>query len=478
MQSKTHKLLIVEPVAALAQLYLKHLENAGYRADLCADADAACERLRMHDYTLVIADGHVTFQGIQQILSIQNSLSGQNGQSSAVNLLLLAAQNDQTLITKVMKKGAQDFLIKPVNELRLITSVNNLIDQINMQSMLIKFKEESDLTGFHGLIGASVAMQTVYKTIRHVANCDSPVFISGERGTGKSKVASAVHAASARAEKPYLAIDCAKLAQADILDVTLFGGSLDGSAVESGDQSVLRKANEGTVFLNNVDKMPLSVQEKLLAFIRTGKLAGCGFSASEENMSVRFITGSAANIRNLVWRGEFLEDLYGHLAMLPITVPPLRDRGSDVLALAEFFLTHICEEKGMPQVQLTATLVNKINEHHWPGNVTELRHWLRALATDRQGGAKTSLPPFRTMNDDAYIGSNVVSIHIQQATTEEEFSAHTCKLDEFERWIIESRIRAKGGSIPKAAESLGISPSTIYRKRESWCKTVGSVVNE
>ncbi|WND03327.1 sigma-54 dependent transcriptional regulator [Temperatibacter marinus] len=471
MLEQARKILIIEPIAALAQLYKGHLESDGYKVTLSRSAPDALDLLSNHDFSLVVADSHIGQAGLTSLLAACND------SQFHISLLMLASQQEQKLITQIMKKGASDYLIKPVSDLRLLTTVHNVLERVSMKAVIKRYSEESDLTGFHGLIGSSVAMQTVYKTIRHVASGESPIYITGERGTGKLRCATAVHAASPRASKPFIAVDCASLAQKGLLEVTLFGdNTVDGNHLD-GEKSVLRKANGGTLFLNEVDKLPMDVQEQLMDFIQTGKLEGHGLSSSEENMDVRIITGSVMNLKSQVWRGNFMESLYSYLSLLPVVMPPLRDRGSDVLALANHFLREIAEEENTAPVNLAPALIKKLKDHNWPGNVHELKRWLSTLVSQRKEYGKNFIPPFTTMKDDDFLGTNVVSIHLQQAANAEEFSAHTCKLEEFERWIIESRIRAKGGSIPKAAESLGISPSTIYRKRESWCKDIGMAVS-
>lgn len=473
MQETRNKVLIVQPVVALAQLYQSHLEKAGYRVDVTSCDKDALDLLSRSSYALILVDSQIQQAGVQSILAMIRD------EALQASVLLIAAQQEQSFISYMMKKGVHDYLIKPVSDLRLVTSVTNILEQAKMRTMLKKYDEESDVSGFHGLIGSSVAMQTVYKSIRHVAGSDSPVHIKGEIGTDKLRCAEAIHTASPRASMPFVAVDCAAIQNGLDLNVTLFGETHVNESLLDGEKSVIRKAAGGTLFLNNVNEMPLKTQHKLLDFIQTGKLKGHGLSSSEENLNVRLITGVSSSLKSDVYRGTFMAELYTHLSMLPLSLPALRDRGTDVISIANQYLQQMADQMGTSPISLTPAIINKLKEHNWPGNNRELYNWLNSLVNQSSGmGRSSSIPPFRAVDTEDYMTSNVVSIHLQQAVVEEEFSAHTCKLEEFERWIIESRIRAKGGSIPKAAESLGISPSTIYRKRESWVKNLDVAVNE
>lgn len=473
MQPIRNSILIVQPVVALAQLYKNNLEKAGYRAFSAASAEEALALTAEQNFSLMIIDSLIEQTAM---LSLMAALREKDAMAE---MLLVAGQQQKILITHMMKKGITDYLTKPVSDLRLLTTVTNMLDRWKMQTMLKNYDEESEMNGFHGLVGSSVAMQTVYKAIRHVASCDSPVYIKGEMGTDKVSCATAIHAASPRASLPFVAVDCAAVHDGADLNTILFGDKNVSESQLDGEKSVIRKASGGTLFLNNINEMPLKTQHKLLDFIQTGKLKGCGLSSAEENLNIRIISGISTSLKSDVYRGTFMAELYAHLSMLPITLPALRDRASDVIAIANDYLQKTAEQMDATPISLTPTMINKLKEHNWPGNIRELYNWLNSLMSQQtKQGRANSLPPFRSVDNDSYMTSNVVSIHLQQAATEEEFSAHTCKLEEFERWIIESRIRAKGGSIPKAADSLGISPSTIYRKRESWVKNLDVAANE
>jgi transcriptional regulator with GAF, ATPase, and Fis domain len=224
-----------------------------------------------------------------------------------------------------------------------------------------------------GMIGASGAMQTVYRLARMVAKRDTAVLITGETGTGKELVAEAIHKMSARARQPFVVINCAAIPEA-LFEAELFGHAR--GAFTGANQSRLGRihmAQGGTLFLDEIGELPLSMQAKLLRFLQNGEVQRLG-SSDVYRVDVRVVAATNVRLSELVHAKQFREDLFYRLAVFPIAVPPLRDRLEDIEGLAGHFLKNLCSEIDVPAKSLTATALEYLQRSAWAGNIRELQH--------------------------------------------------------------------------------------------------------
>ena len=313
--------------------------------------------------------------------------------------------------------------------------------------------------GFHGFIGCSAPMQAVYRAIERVATSRATVFLTGESGTGKEVAAEAIHYAGARRAGPFIALNCGAIPE-NLLESELFGhvrGAFTG-ATESRPGAVAL-AEGGTLFLDEICEMDLRLQVKLLRFLQTGRVqrVGCGRA---EPVDVRIVCATNRDPAREVAEGRFREDLFYRLAVLPIDLPPLRTRGEDILILARAFGERFAREEGRPPpgVGPGLSLGRALMAHNWPGNVRELQNAIRRAVIM---GGDPDLPIVRRAAPSA-------SSHLPSTPYAESLAWDGLTLDAVERLAIERAVERSAGSLPGAARALGISPSTLYRKRERW----------
>jgi two-component system repressor protein LuxO len=322
-----------------------------------------------------------------------------------------------------------------------------------------------------GFIGMSPPMQTVYRQIANVARSRATVFITGESGTGKEVCAESIHKASPRAARPFIAINCGAIPE-DLLESELFGhlkGSFTGAV--SDRIGAVQAAHGGTLFLDEICEMEPKLQVKLLRFLQTGTIQRVGSSRIEE-VDVRIICATNRNPEAEVAAGRFREDLYYRLAVVPLEMPPLRARGVDIAILANAFLKRYGEEEGKTFNPVSPVVIQALGQHLWPGNVRELQNLIRRAAVMHSGPdlpldviPRAALPivtePVMVAPVNARPTSSQPSMALLSSLT-------GLTLEEIERIAIENAIDQAGGSLPVAARMLGVSPSTLYRKRERW----------
>jgi two-component system, repressor protein LuxO len=327
--------------------------------------------------------------------------------------------------------------------------------------------------GSAGMIGESAAMLEVFRRIEAVAKSAAPVFITGETGTGKELCAQAIHASGSRAAGPFIALNCGAIPK-DLTESEIFGhvkGSFTGAVADRRGAAAL--AHGGTLFLDEICEMDWSQQIKLLRFLQTGKIQPVG-SGLAQQVDVRIICATNRDPAEEVRSGKFRQDLFFRLHVIAIPMPPLRQRGADTLTLARHFLSIYGAEERKAFRRLSSSAELLLLSYDWPGNIRELQNVIRQAvvlndAEELDAGmlsiapsSLASAPP----SDRQMIGiSGLRRVHAAMSLPQSFFTRELWKI---ERDVIEETVLACGGSLPKAAKILGVSPSTLYRKRENW----------
>ncbi|MEZ8824930.1 quorum-sensing sigma-54 dependent transcriptional regulator LuxO [Vibrio amylolyticus] len=454
--SNVHKskyLLMVEDTASVAALYRSYLTPLGLDIHIVGTGRDAIESVKYRTPDLVLLDLRLPdMTGMDVLESVKQS-------HPDVPVIFMTAHGSIDTAVEAMRLGAQDFLIKPCEADRLRVTVNNGIRKAS------KLRDKDSYPGnqnYQGFIGSSQNMQAVYRTIDSAAMSKASIFITGESGTGKEVCAEAIHAASKRGDKPFIAINCAAIPK-DLIESELFGhvkGAFTGAATDR--QGAAELADGGTLFLDELCEMDLDLQTKLLRFIQTGTFQKVG-SSKMKSVDVRFVCATNRDPWKEVQEGRFREDLYYRLYVIPLHLPPLRERGEDVIEIAYSLLGYMSNEEGKGFVRLSPEVVECFNRFEWPGNVRQLQNVLRNVVVLNNGKEITlnMLPPPLNAPMD-----NQIRI---QANTKETLSVH----DIFPLWVtektaIEQAIDACEGNIPKAAGYLDVSPSTLYRKLQVW----------
>jgi len=392
------------------------------------------------------------------------------------SVVIITAHGSVSTAVEAMREGAYDFLVKPFSQERLIVTLNNALERRELQRMVDDMASEPRHSAFAGFTGSSTAMQAVYATIRSAAPSSASIFITGESGTGKELCAEAIREFSERADAPFMAINCAAIPR-DLLESELFGhvkGAFTGAVANRDGAATL--TDGGTLFLDEICDIAPALQAKLLRFVQTGTFQRVGSSKSEL-VSVRFICATNRNPMVEVEAGRFRGDLYYRLHVIPIHLPPLRHRDDDVIDIAEDYLRQCAHQEHKPFVRLDAEVRETFRNYGWPGNVRELQNIIRNVVVLNSAEVVTRemLPPpldgslgfLQPANDPAWIASD--------GAKSAGRGNKVRPLHEIERDVIEEALRRNDGNVPRAAALLEISPSTVYRKLQSWNATKDAV---
>lgn len=465
------RVLIVEDSASLALGYAAQLEDAGHAVSLCETLAEARRTLFAETFDVVLLDLQLPDGDGLTIFDALGDAAGNPG------VIVVTADGSLNRAITAMRLGAYDFLVKPVAGTRLITTVAAAALQGgNAKSDEPEVPETfEDAETYHGFIGKSPQMKAVYRTIQSVADSKATVFVTGESGTGKEVTAEALHGASNRKNGPFVAINCGAIPE-NLLESELFGhvkGAFTG-AVENR-IGAAKAADGGTLFLDEICEMDLKLQVKLLRFLQTGMIQRVGSSAAEP-VNVRIVCATNRDPEREVTEGRFREDLYYRLNVIPIWLPALRERGGDVALIAKSLLQRIAAEEGRAITGFSQASMAYLEQHSWPGNVRELQNALRRAVITGTGqqvelagvprGAPRVAVSVPTSEQSPSFQPEIASIPTSAATDHFDFSGMT--LDQVERMVIEQAISRTSGNIVQAAKSLGVSPSTIYRKLERW----------
>ncbi|KXF82121.1 quorum-sensing sigma-54 dependent transcriptional regulator LuxO [Enterovibrio coralii] len=468
------RILMVEDTASVAALYKSYLNPLDVDVEIASNGKQALEQFSSDSaFSLILLDLRLPdVSGFDVLAEIRK-------QKPDIPVVIMTAHGSIDAAVEALRYGASDFLIKPCEADLLRVTVNNALKP---KSAVNKKSPEG---AYYGFIGRSVPMQAVYRVIDSAAPSKATVFITGESGTGKEVCAEAVHAASARAKNAFVAINCAAIPK-DLIESELFGhvkGAFTGAASER--EGAAEMADGGTLFLDEICEMDLDLQSKLLRFIQTGTFQKVG-SSKVKQVDVRFVCATNRDPWEEVMKGNFREDLYYRLHVIPLTLPPLRDRGEDVLEIAESLLLHVAMEEGKDFRSFDDNVVQRLINYDWPGNVRQLQNVIRNIVVLHNGREVTEMmlpPPLSTVSG-VKIASNGIKNKNQNTiaqTREDNFavgsalesSGSITKADIEPLWLVEKRaiqiaIDACDGNIPQAAGLLEVSPSTIYRKLQSW----------
>lgn len=462
-KSTSPRILIIEDDPVLAERFTLDLGDYTTEIrDTGKQALAALESGLIVD--AVILDIHLPdMNGLDILRHIR-----EQGMPSAV--IVVTSQGSINTAVEAMRAGADDFLVKPFTPERLQVTLRNVVQTQRLTREVETLRDELAVdTGrgdFHGFIGGSPVMRGVYRMLQAAAPSKASVFITGESGTGKELCAQAIHAAGPRAKAPFVAINCAAIPK-DLLESELFGhvkGAFTG-ATSTRDGAAAR-ADGGTLFLDEIGELDLALQGKLLRFLQTGQVQKVG-SDTTEKVDIRVVCATNRDPMQEVEEGRFREDLYYRLYVIPIHLPPLRDRPGDALDLARALLPKLAQEEGKEFAGLSPDAEAAIADYGWPGNVRQLENVLRNAVVLNDGPVleATMLPPPLGQGT----GGRTAAPATARASREEAATPTGIRpLWQVEKDTIERAIALCEGNIPRAAGLLEISPSTIYRKKAGW----------
>ena len=458
-------LLLVEDDVLLAQKYIDTLQSELCRVTHVTNGQAALQSLQKELPDVILLDLLLPdIHGLEVLTQIQE-------QAFPVTVVVVTSQAGAEIAVKALHLGVFDYLVKPVDAERLITTVRNALERNELRRCLYQH-QGLPRDRFAGFIGLSPVMQAMYRIIESAASSSANVFITGESGTGKELCAEAIHYRSARTRKPLVSINCAAIPR-ELLESELFGhtkGAFTGAT--SDRKGAAAEANGGTLFFDEICDLDLDLQAKLLRFIQSRRFRRVGDN-NDEITDVRFVCATNRDPLAEVHAGRFREDLYYRLFVVPIELPPLRSRGDDILLLARNFLQKYADEESKNFDGYSQDAEQKMRVYEWPGNVRQLQNLIHKLVVIHDGGlvdaSMLALPHDSGVlhaKDQDRASLTQASYTAKQSDTLVNASIRPLWLEEKE--IIERAIELCGGNVLDAAERLGISDSTIYRKRRKW----------
>jgi DNA-binding NtrC family response regulator len=377
-------------------------------------------------------------------------------QINAVTVMIVDFESVE-LALKAMQSGAFDYVTKPFKGDELQFCIQRSLEHQMALRRSDAFRRDVNQYKFENLIGTSAKMQSIYRLIGKVAETESTILIQGECGTGKELVARALHSNSSRQHHPFVTINCSALPD-NLLESELFGhkkGSFSGAVMDQ--VGLYEEGNNGTLFLDEINSMSQQLQTKLLRVLQERQIRQVG-DTRQIPVNVRSIAASNESLKAKTRNGEFRADLYFRLAVIPIEVPPLRERIEDVPLLVRCFLEKLADQTGIPQKKMDANAMERLVGYGWPGNVRELENAIERACLLSDGGVirVSDLPP-HILHESAVL----------EKTAESEWRVGQ-QLDDFvrnqERKYIEMTLKFNEGSREKTASMLGISIATLYRK--------------
>jgi two-component system, NtrC family, response regulator AtoC len=441
------RLLIVDDEQTIRRLCITVGESLGFICLEAESGDAALTLLEEQPVHMVLTDMVMPrMSGIEFLEQVKRA-------HPRIEVAVMTGHGSVETAVQAMKLGAYDYISKPfapLDELRLF--LRRMADKVRLVEENLYLRERSETeTAVHGIIGNSTGIQNVLRLISRLKDTRTPVLISGESGTGKELVARALHFRGTMASRPFVAVDCGSLVPT-LIESELFGyekGAFTGALRSK--QGLLQSADSGTIFLDEVGELPLEMQAKLLRFLQEKEVRPVG-SNQKVKVDVRIMAATNRDLDTEYKKGTFRKDLYFRLNVVTISLPPLRERRSDIPILAAWFLDRLAPGRG---VQVSGTAMKAMLAYDWPGNVRELENCLeRAVALGDQRIIEVNdLPPAIANADD----------HIQP-TASQEFSARATDLEDIERATIERVFSQVKGDKALAGKMLGISRATLYRK--------------
>ncbi len=449
MSDPFRNLLIVDDEASMRHMLRLVLEPHKYRVCEAENGKAALELIQREKYDVILSDIRMPDMDGLSFLD-QPAIRALDA-----TIIMMSAYGNIDTALDCMKRGAYDYISKPFKPDEVLLTLRKAEErqQLRQENQQLKtaLSKQDQKFSIDRIIHASEGMQQVLKMVRAAATADSAVLISGETGTGKELIARALHSESGR-KGQFFAINCSAIT-AGLLESELFGhtkGAFTGADREK--QGLFSIASGGTLFLDEIAELPLELQPKLLRVLQEGEIRKVGATRSEK-ISTRVVAAAGKDMQEAVQNNQFRSDLFYRLAVVDISLPPLRERPEDIVPLADYFLTNLCEQEGRQRPQLTDEDQKMLTLYMWPGNVRELQNYLEKALIFSHGGT-LDLPPLRMrqpVSDDSSL---------------EDFSLKVAA-QRLEKEYIRKALAKTSGNRTQAAQILEISlRSLMYKIKE------------
>ncbi|SNB44735.1 sigma-54 dependent transcriptional regulator [Geobacter sp. DSM 9736] len=443
------QILIIDDDTSLRRVLEYNLQEEGYEVLTAADGEAGMALFDLHRPPLVITDLKMPgMNGFQLLAAVKE-------RAPETLVIVITAFGAVETAVEAMKLGAYDYITKPFNRDELKLVVRKALQLKGLSDENQRLREElTDRADFRNIVGISRRMEQVFQVVRKVADSEATVLITGESGTGKELIARAVHSLSSRRKGPFIPINCAAIPR-DLLESELFGhvkGAFTGAIRDKTGK--FQMADGGTLFLDEVGELPLELQPKLLRALQERSVEPVG-GHGEQKLDVRVVAATNMDMEKAIEEGTFREDLYYRLSVIPLHLPPLRERRDDIPVLVKHFAT----KHGAPQVTFSAEAMNAMQNYRWPGNVRELENSVERILIMRNGDViNISEIPDKIREGRAERGgAKIVNL------PEEGYS-----LEQLEREIVVEALERNGWNQTQAARFLRIPRHTLIYRMEKY----------
>lgn len=454
--ARHQRVLVIDDEAYIGLGCARALRPLGYEVETCEESHKGLEAALTGDFDIILLDLKMEGLGGMDILTHVKAAG------VASEVVIITGHSTVETAVETMKRGAADYLSKPFtpDELKLVVS------RVGEKSALIRenaaLRRELEVQqGFEGILGESRAMERVFGLIRRVAPTEGTVLVTGESGTGKEMVVRAIHRLSRRKEHSLLACDCSSLAPT-LLESELFGhvkGSFSGAIATK--QGLFEAAHGGTLFLDEVANISIETQGKLLRALESRRVKKVG-DTEEQAIDIRLIAATNRDLADMVREGTFREDLYYRLNVVPIFLPPLRDRESDIPVLAVAFLDRYCRKIDMEPKRFSPDAMRMMEGYSWPGNVRELRNIVERLAILSDGAV---IDPRHLPDEIRHLPT--LPNRMAVPDTWEEFKrlkqqVRDTAVEQLERQFLSQMLDRYEGNVSRAAEAVGMQRTNFH----------------
>lgn len=449
------RILVVEDEKIIRQAVKRLLERENHEI-FEADSLHVARELDFNEYDMVISDLRLPGGNGTELIEL----------AGETPVLIMTSYASLKSAVDAMKLGAVDYIAKPFDHEEMLLTVERILKQRNLsrnnQILQQEIEKEYPVTG---IIGSCEPMQKLFKKISKVAPTDATVLIQGESGTGKELVARALHTQSRRQDAPMISVNCAAIPES-LIESELFGhekGAFTGAATLR--IGLVEAADGGTLFLDEIGELPLEAQARLLRVLQEGEIRRVG-SVQSRKVDVRLIAATHRNLKELSAKAEFREDLYYRLNVLELHLPPLRDRGNDVIELAEFMLQRSCEKMNRGSMTLSPSSRRAISQYRWPGNVRELENAIERAVILADGDEVTPENMAIDVSPDQFVPDtlkeNLLEPEISPAA--EDSNQSDLSLDDyFMHFVLENEDEMNETDL---ARKLGVSRKCLWERRQ------------
>ncbi len=445
-------ILVVDDEKGQRDILHAILQKEGYGITTVSGAREAIEQLEREEFDVVLTD--LKMKGLSG-LELLDHVIERNPQQC---VLIMTAHGTIDSAVEAMKKGAFDYLEKPLDREDLLLTLQRAVDHVKLlrENKLLHLKLAESMA-VPTMIGEHPKIKEVFRIINKIAHTNSTVLISGESGTGKELVARAVHDLSSRRARQFFAINCAAIPES-LIESELFGhekGAFTGATTR--EVGLFEVADGGTLFLDEIGEMNVAMQAKLLRAIQLKEVRRVG-GKSAIPVDVRIISATNKNLEEEIRKGAFREDLFYRLNVIRIALPPLRERGSDIIMLADFFVKKFCAETGIPEKKIGKAALKLLVNYSWPGNVRQLESVLErgVLLAEHAEIEPEDLPAEIHCREDL------------ESRLPFDLPPEGISMEELERTLIQRAMDRSGGIISKAAPLLGMSYKTLQYRLEKF----------